>query len=296
MNVSNTVDFLIVTGMSGAGKTKTINTLEDLGFFCADNILPQMLEQFYSVFSSYQQFGRLAVVMDIRTGVLFGDIFSVLSKFQTLGIKYKLLFLDADDNVLLKRYKESRRRHPLSTGNSSERLEDLILQERGQLSKIKAMADFIIDTTVTPVNQLKIRVTELFTGKSAGDSIHILLLSFGYKNGLPPEADIVIDVRCLKNPFYVDEMREKTGLELDVSRYVLNDSFADGFVSKILDFLEFSLPSYANDGKSQVVIGIGCTGGRHRSVAVAELLKVKLSRIGIFATTVHRDMTKPNNI
>ncbi len=295
MDIKN-IDLLIVTGMSGAGKTKTINTLEDLGFFCADNILPQLIEPFYKLFLEYNCGTRLAIVLDIRSGVLFGDIDRLFIELDAANIRYKLLFIDAEDNVLLKRYKESRRRHPLSKGSADEVLKELIAEERQQLAEIKNRADYIIDTTVTPVNQLKIRVTELFTGKRAGDSIHISCISFGYKNGLPPEADLVIDVRCLKNPFYIESMRERTGLEQDVSDYVLNDSFAKEFIIKLLDFLELALPSYANDGKGQVVVAIGCTGGRHRSVAVAELVTHRLCESGILATVAHRDMRKPNNI
>ncbi len=290
------MDLLIVTGMSGAGKTKTINTLEDMGYFCADNVPPILIKKFLDLYLKYdsEEF-KIALVVDVRGGKLFADIEEVLNNLTDENIDYKLLFLDADEDILLKRYKESRRRHPLLTDNT-KLLEDVILQEKEMLASLKKRADFVVDTTNTPPQQLKARITELFTGEKAEKQMYIQCLSFGFKNGLPPEADLVIDVRCLVNPFYEPELREHTGLEDEVRDYVLKNDETKEFLNRLYNFIDYSIPMYAKDGKSQLVIAIGCTGGKHRSVAVAEELKTHLVNNSLNAGVSHRDIKKPNHI
>ncbi len=290
------MDLLIVTGMSGAGKTKTINTLEDMGYFCADNVPPILIKKFLDLYLKYDsEESKIALVVDVRGGKLFADIEVVLNNLTAENIHYKLLFLDADEDILLKRYKESRRRHPLLTDNT-QLLEDVILQEKEMLATLKKRADFVVDTTNTPPQQLKARITELFTGKKAEKQMYIQCLSFGFKNGLPPEADLVIDVRCLVNPFYELELREHTGLEDEVRDYVLKNDETKEFLNRLYNFIDYSIPMYANDGKSQLVIAIGCTGGKHRSVVVAEELKTHLVNNSLNAGVSHRDIKKPNHI
>ena len=286
------MELLIVTGMSGAGKTKAINALEDLGYFCADNVPPVLIKNFLDLYSMYDNDdAKIAVVVDVRGGQLFDEIDKVLSDLKKDNINYKLLFIDANNDILLKRYKESRRRHPLMS-KEHQLIEDAILREKELLLRLKQKADYVVDTSNTPPNQLRLRITELFSGKKPEQQMFIHCMSFGYKNGLPLEADLVIDVRGLDNPFYDSNMRELTGLDESVRDFVLINESTQGFISRLFDFLDYSIPLYASDAKSQLVIAIGCTGGRHRSVAIAEELKKHLVENGFNAAVTHRDIQK----
>ena len=286
------MELLIVTGMSGAGKTKAINALEDLGYFCADNVPPVLIKNFLDLYSMYDNDdAKIAVVVDVRGGQLFDEIDKVLSDLKKDNINYKLLFIDANNDILLKRYKESRRRHPLMS-KEHQLIEDAILREKELLLRLKQKADYVVDTSNTPPNQLRLRITELFSGKKPEQQMFIHCMSFGYKNGLPSEADLVIDVRGLDNPFYDSNMRELTGLDESVRDFVLINESTQGFISRLFDFLDYSIPLYASDAKSQLVIAIGCTGGRHRSVAIAEELKKHLVENGFNAAVTHRDIQK----
>ena len=289
------MELLIVTGMSGSGKTKAINALEDIGYFCMDNIPPLLIGRFLELYAKARYNNpRVAMVVDARGGEMFRDFLSVTQELQREGQPYKLLFLDAADDVLLHRYKENRRKHPLTT-DESQSLEEAIARERELLAPIKAIADYTIDTSETPAAKLKGRISEAFHQESRpGLLVHCL--SFGFKNGLPPEADLVFDVRCLPNPFYVPELKSLTGLTDSVRDYVMDAPETQGLMERLTGLLDYTLPLYTQEGKSQLVVAVGCTGGKHRSVAVAEYLCAHLRRSGARVTICHRDMDKPNNV
>lgn len=285
------MEFLIVTGLSGAGKTRAINALEDIGFFCADNIPPKLIETFYEL--SQQAKGSLshvAVVTDIRGGDMFSTLFETLDMMKEEHKEYKILFLDANDYVLVNRFKETRRKHPLAD-NCLGSLEQAVKLERGVLRPVKERADYVIDTSYLSPAQLKERVSSLFLG-DASDALKIHCVSFGFKFGLPTEADLVFDVRCLPNPFYVEELKHLTGLDKPVQDYVLKSDETKGFVKRLFDLVDYMIPLYCNEGKSQLVIAIGCTGGHHRSVTLAQILYDHLLEQNLRASVNHRDIQK----
>ncbi len=288
------MNLLIVTGLSGAGKSKAINALEDIDYFCVDNVPPMIVPKFAEIYSQENKQSKpLALVVDARGGEMFDDFIQMTEVLRSANIVYKILFLDAGDDILLKRYKETRRKHPLVT-DPSQPLSDIIKKERETLRPVYDIADFVLDTTQTSPTQLKKRIREAFENK---DAHHMLVqcLSFGYKHGLPPEADIVFDVRFLPNPFYVPEMRERTGLEKDVRDFALDNSKAQVFLTKLYDMLDYLLPQYLSEERDQLVIAIGCTGGKHRSVAVAQEIYQRVHAKGMRVSIVHRDKDKPNH-
>ena len=280
--------FLIVTGLSGAGKTQAIRCLEDVGYYCMDNLPPALIPKFADI--CYQTGGKIdkiAIVVDIRGGKFFDDLFNGLKNLNDMGYKYEILFLDAEDEVLIKRFKESRRNHPLAT---SGRIITGIQEERLRLEEVKSKANFIIDTSNLTTRQLR---EELVKIMSAGDKLSSLIInvvSFGFKYGIPIDADLVFDVRFLPNPYYIAELKPLTGNEDRIKHYVLSWKEAGEFISKINDMLEFLLPYYSKEGKSQLVIGIGCTGGRHRSVVVANEIYSNLKNKSHTALISHRDI------
>lgn len=287
------MELIIVTGMSGAGKSKAVNALEDMGYFCVDNVPPQMLEKFAQLGqSSHGDAQRMAVVVDARGGDLFSDFAGALEQLRRGGYPFRLLFLDADDGVLLQRYKEGRRRHPLLE-RSALTIEDAIRQERELLAEARRQADFVIDTTFLSPAQLKERVAQTFLTAPA-QGMMTQCISFGFKNGLPKEADLVFDVRCLPNPFYIPELREHTGLEAPVRDYVMKWPQSQELLRRLCGLLDFLMPLYIREGKSQLAIAVGCTGGRHRSVAFAQALGEHLSAQGLPVVVTHRDKDKPN--
>ncbi len=284
------MDFLIVTGLSGAGKSCTIDALEDIGFYCVDNIPPKLISKFAEIcLAADSKIKRMAIVTDMRGGDMFHSLSAELSLLTEKGMNYRLLFLDADNKELMRRYKETRRRHPLLDANLS--LEDAISCERELLTHARENAHFIIDTTHLSANELKTRVHNIFL-EDINYGMLINVMSFGFKYGLPPEADLVFDVRCLPNPYYIESLKEKTGLETEVSDYVMNSESSHKLLEKFCDMLDFSIPLYLNEGKSQLTIAVGCTGGKHRSVTFArniyEFLSKKVGNIRI----VHRDISK----
>ena len=285
------MNLVIVTGLSGAGKSQAANALEDMGYYCVDNIPPAIIPAFVDLSKRESEgFSKLAVVTDIRGGSMFSDIERVLVRLKTMGIEYKILFLDASDDVLIRRYKENRRKHPLCDAEGLS-LSDAVKSEREKLARIRSMADFDIDTSLLSSAQLKTILTEPFL-KSAESGLRILCKSFGFKYGIDTDADNIFDVRCLPNPYYVDELKYRTGLEAEVSAYVMNSPDSEKFKKSVFEFADFSIPLYIKEGKSQLVFSFGCTGGKHRSVTFAELLCAYLKGKGYNASVIHRDIDK----
>jgi UPF0042 nucleotide-binding protein len=276
--------------MSGAGKSSVLNALEDAGYFCADNVPPPLLDRFALLNARDPHgSGRMAIVVDVRAGELFSQLGDALHRLAEAGCSYQLLFLDAEDRVLLDRYKEGRRRHPMIGGDIVS-LPDAIAKERTLLEQARRDADFVIDTSRMTVSVLKTRIRALFSEEVAPMTIECL--SFGFKNGLPREADLVFDVRCLPNPYYVPALKHLTGLDKEVRDYVMRFDTSKEMLDRILGLLNFSLPLYASEGKSHLVIAFGCTGGHHRSVTFAECVAKRLSEQYDGVSTVHRDLEK----
>ena len=282
--------FVIVTGMSGAGKSTALKILEDKDYFCADNIPLPLVEKFAEL-SGRQESGhsKVALGVDIRSGIEIEKIQSVLEKLTMQGVSYEILFLDASDSVLLKRYKETRRSHPLARDG---RIEGGIIRERQALQFLKKQADYIIDTSNLLTRELRGAVEKIFVSRQEYKNIYVTILSFGFKYGIPVDSDLVFDVRFLPNPFYVDELKHKTGLDTEVQDYVMNNETAVLFLQKLEDMIEFLLPNYVAEGKNQLVISIGCTGGQHRSVTLAEQLYQHLNRFSEYGLKlIHRELT-----
>jgi RNase adapter protein RapZ len=284
--------FVIVTGLSGAGKSLAIKYLEDLGYFCVDNLPPSLIPKFAEIcFQGTSKIERIALVTDIRGGELFNDLIPALTDLKAAGLSYEILFLEASDKVLIKRFKESRRMHPLA---HEGRLIRGINEERKILQEIKDRADHIIDTSNLTAKQFKEEIVNIFVEGKAFKGIIINIVSFGFKYGIPIECDLVFDVRFIPNPYYIDSMRRFTGLNPIVNEYVLTAPETVEFLNKLTDMLEFLIPNYTREGKSQLVIGIGCTGGKHRSVAIADTLYQTLSAKGQSVIIDHRDIEKDN--
>ncbi len=285
------MEFVIVTGLSGAGKSRAINALEDIGFYCVDNMPPKLLPKFAELcLQSRDKLSRVAIVIDARGGELFRDLFESLEELKQQGGDYKLLFLECNDQVLARRYKETRRQHPLA-GENGGSVVAAIAQERALLKTARARTDYLIDTSLLSPAQLKERITALFLGDSHTGMV-VQCMSFGFKYGYPAEADLVMDVRCLPNPFYVDTLKHKTGLDEDVRRFVLDRDETRGFQTRLYDLVDYLLPLYSEEGKSQLVIAIGCTGGKHRSVALTEELAKHIIAGGRRVMVNHRDIEK----
>ncbi len=286
------MEFLIVTGLSGAGKTRAMHALEDIGFYCVDNIPPTLLPTFYDLCGqSKDAIPRVAVVTDVRGGDLFGTFFDELSTLRQENKEYKILYLDAQDDVLIRRYKETRRNHPLAAAVSGS-VEGAILEERERLKPIRARADYIIDTSFLSNAQLKEKISSLFLEDSS-EALIVNCISFGFKYGTPSEADLMFDVRCFPNPFYVDSLRPKNGLDKEVQEYVMQAEESKEFSRKLFDMIDYLLPLYCDEGKSQLVVAVGCTGGKHRSVTFAQLLYEHLLARGVKVRVQHRDICKP---
>ncbi|MBQ6153036.1 MAG: RNase adapter RapZ [Ruminococcus sp.] len=287
------MEFIIITGLSGAGKTNALHAMEDIGYYCVDNLPPLLLDTFYDLCenSADTRMKKVAVVADARSGNMFTEIADVINRAKLAGQSFKILFLDAKLDTLLIRYKETRRKHPLSYELKGGTVEDAVAMEAKLMQDVKAMADFVIDTTYMNLKQLKERVVSLFTGET-GDSLQLTFVSFGFKYGIPLEADLIFDVRCLPNPFYIKELRPLTGLDESVREYILQFDETSEFMKRLTDFLDYSVPLYKAEGKSEVVIAIGCTGGKHRSVTVARLLYTHFTEQLQKSTIHHRDIGK----
>ena len=281
------MELLIVTGMSGAGKSQAANVLEDIGFYCVDNIPPAIIPSFVELSArSGDLLSKIAIVTDMRGGVLFSEIEQVLNSLKYNNVDYKILFLDASDDVLIRRYKENRRKHPLSDAENMS-VQSAVKKEREMLKKIRFMSDYIVDTSHISISQLKVQLSSIFCG-SVSNVLKIQCKSFGFKYGSDTEADLVIDVRCLPNPFYVESLKHKTGLQ----DYVMASGDSKEFLNRLLSFIDCAVPLYAKEGKSQLVISIGCTGGKHRSVTFAQLIGEHLQNENYNCSISHRDIYK----
>ncbi len=283
------MELVIITGMSGAGKSNAADFLEDIGFYCIDNIPPMLIYDFAKLLKRTSgDIKRVAIVTDTRAGNGFNELENVLSKLQGDGIPYKILFLDASDDCLLHRYKETRRSHPLADGIS---VAEAIKKERMIMSGVRSRADYLLDTSYTKTSVLKQRISSLFLN-DLNSTMTIQCMSFGFKYGIPLEADLIFDARCLPNPFYVPELKELTGIDKQIVDYVMNSENSKMFVGKMLDFIKTAVPMYRDEGKTGLVIAVGCTGGKHRSVALARMIYDTLSENKFCVSITHRDIGK----
>ena len=284
--------FVILTGMSGAGKSTAIKMMEDIGYYCVDNLPIALLEKFVELSSLQEnaELQKVAVGIDIRNGQALEEIRDVLARIKKKKVHYEILFLDAEDSVLVKRYKETRRNHPLSGG---DRVDKGIEEERKRLVFLKESADYIIDTSQLLTRELKAELDKIFVQNQDYKNLFITILSFGFKYGIPADSDLVFDVRFLPNPYYVEGLRAKTGNDKEIQDYVFQYEEAHTFLDKLEDMLNFLIPNYIAEGKNQLVISIGCTGGKHRSVTLANALYERLSgQKGYGLKIEHRDIGK----
>lgn len=276
--------------MSGAGKSQAMKVMEDMGYYCMDNLPPQLLPKFAELcYESKKTMEKVAVVVDIRGGEFFKSLFNSLDDLADKGIGYKILFLDASDNVLIKRYKELRRPHPLTPEGS---IMDGINQEREMLKELKDRAYYIIDTSKLTIGMLKEEIYKIFLEGGEKRRLTVSITSFGFKNGMLMDGDLIFDVRFLPNPYYIPELKEISGVNEDVKNYVFKWPQTNIFISKVVDMLEFLIPYYIDEGKTQLVVGIGCTGGFHRSVAIANKIGEILKTNGHRAIINHRDINR----
>lgn len=283
--------FTIVTGMSGAGKSTALKMLEDIGYFCVDNLPVPLISKLSELVQVQRmQIDKMALGIDIRNGKNFQELEGALEKLQEAGIGFEILFLDAEDEVLVKRYKETRRIHPLAEGG---RIEQGINEERSYLSSLKQKADYIINTSQMLTRELQAELNKIFVEKREYKSIYVTILSFGFKYGIPSDADLVFDVRFLPNPYYLEELRSKTGNDKEIRDFVMKNDKAEEFLDKLEDMVRFLIPNYVEEGKHQLVVAVGCTGGKHRSVTIANELFVRLKDdTGYGMKVEHRDIEK----
>ena len=283
---------VIVTGLSGAGKSTALKMLEDDRYFCVDNLPVPLMNKFVSLMTGAkeEEIQNAAIGVDARSGPSLEELSAVLDQLKAEGHKAEIFFLDADDKVLVKRYKETRRSHPLAMNG---RVDDGIMKERQIMKFLKDQADYIIDTTHLLTRELKKEIDNIFVDNGRFSNMMISVLSFGFKYGIPEDADLVFDVRFLPNPYYVDELRPQTGMDEGVFQYVMNNDTAREFAARLVDMVEFLIPNYAKEGKTSLVIGIGCTGGKHRSVTLARVLYEKLLETREYGVRLeHRDIGK----
>lgn len=282
--------FVIITGMSGAGKSSALKTLEDNNYFCVDNLPIELIIKFaeLTIKTNETSEKNVALGIDIRSGQALNELNKILAQMRKLNYKYEILFLDANNDVLVKRFKETRRAHPLTPEG---RVDEGILNERKQLEFLRKQADFIIDTSTMLIRELRLEIEQIFVDNKEYKNLFVSILSFGFKYGIPSDADLIFDVRFMPNPYYVDELKYKTGNDAEVKEFVMNSEVSHIFLDKLYDLLKFLIPNYIQEGKNQLVIGIGCTGGKHRSVTVANALYDKLAedeKLGI--KVYHRDI------
>ena len=274
--------FVVVTGMSGGGKSTALRMLEDAGFYCVDNLPVPLIEKFVELIAAPDgEVTKVALGLDVRADQAFGDVQKILENLKANGYLFEILFMEANDKTLLKRYKETRRMHPLSLDG---RIEDGIRKERKVLNDIRNKSDYVIDTSNLLTRELKEELDRIFVQNEEYNSLMVTILSFGFKHGIPADADLVFDVRFLPNPFYIDELKYKTGNDKEVPE-------ASVFINKLADMVEFLIPNYIKEGKYQLVIGIGCTGGKHRSVTLANHLYMRMKNKGSYGLKIdHRDV------
>ena len=279
--------FVIVTGMSGAGKSSALKTLEDAGYFCVDNLPVALLDKFADMLlDETAKIENVALGIDIRNGRGIGELAHKLKEIEAAGIKYEILYLNASNRILLKRYKETRRNHPLSRDG---RVEDGIAKEREIMKFLQDQATYVIDTSQLLTRELKEEIDRIFVDGEEGERLQIAVVSFGFKHGIPSDSDLVFDVRFLPNPYYVEELRNKTGDDQEVRDYVMDSEISHQFYDKLLDMINFLVPQYIKEGKHHLVISIGCTGGRHRSVTICNLISDELMKQDYRVVKKHRD-------
>lgn len=283
--------FVIVTGLSGAGKTQATRALEDLGYFCVDNLPPKLISKFAEMCTqSGGNIEKVALVIDIRGGIFFDDFFETLNYLKRNEFKYEILFLEATDEVLIKRFKETRRSHPLSPDG---RVLTGITQEREKLREVKNVADIIIDTSKYEIRHLREKINKTYGDNTYPEKqLSITVLSFGFKYGIPVDSDLVFDVRFIPNPFYIPELKQYSGNDEPVKEYVLKQTETVNFIEKLVDMLKYLIPNYVKEGKRQLIISIGCTGGRHRSVAIANEVYERLNAENYNSRIEHRDVAE----
>jgi len=280
---------LIITGLSGAGKTQTVNCLEDLGYYCVDNLPPSLLIKFIELsIQAETRIEKVALVIDVRGGEFFHDLSRSLSDMEEHEIGYEILFLEASDEVLVSRFKESRRRHPLALSGI---LLESIRTERKMLEELRGRANIIIDTSSLSPRELNEKLISYYCENQTGD-FTINIVSFGYKVGIPVDCDIMMDVRFLPNPFYEPVMRTMTGEDKEVIRYVLNSPISKSFTRRYLNLLKFLIPHYIAEGKTNLALSVGCTGGQHRSVVLADYIAAQLRKMGYNVMVRHRDVAR----
>ncbi|MGI6032606.1 MAG: RNase adapter RapZ [Coriobacteriales bacterium] len=282
-------DLIIITGMSGAGRTEAMHTFEDIGYFCIDNLPPSLIMNLVSLAGvNSDSMHKLAVVCDLRSKDFFPELTRELEKLKEMGLSYKMLFLDSSDEALLNRFKATRRRHPLADRGMT--IIAGIRKERQLLAEARRMADFVIDTSSIRPNEMREKIRELFTPENAQTGLGVSVYSFGFKHGAATDADILIDVRFLPNPFYEPELRDKTGMDKDVQDFILTKPETQEFLKRWYALLDCVMPGYVKEGKQYLSIAIGCTGGQHRSVVLANVTGQYLSQAGYQVTTTHRDL------
>ncbi len=280
--------FVVVTGMSGGGKSTALKMLEDTGFYCVDNLPVSLLEKFIELIATPDsEITKVALGLDVRAGHSFAGVTDILYKQKEKGYELEILFMDAQDKTLVKRYKETRRVHPLAMEG---RIEDGITKEREILDNIRRKSDYVIDTSNLLTRELKEELERIFLQNEEYNNLMITLLSFGFKYGIPADADLVFDVRFLPNPYYIDELKQKTGNDKEVQDYVMQFPEAGIFLDKLTDMLDFLIPNYIKEGKYQLVVAIGCTGGQHRSVTLAGELYARMKNRGGYGIKLfHRE-------
>ena len=288
------MEFIIISGLSGAGKTSALHVLEDIGYYCVDNIPASLLSTLYTLClnSTNESMKRAAVVVDVRGNDNYEQMNNQIEDFKKSHSDVKILFIDARSDIVIMRYKETRRKHPLSDRLRDGTVTEAVEFEKALLTPVKRAADYHINTTYMSKKQMRERVISLFM-EDVTKSLTLTFMSFGFKFGIPLEADVVFDVRCLPNPFYIPKLKMLTGLDSSVRNYVLCSNDTQQFLKRTLDLLDFSVPLYYKEGKSELVVGVGCTGGKHRSVTVARALQEHFQSLGYKSVVSHRDIEKP---
>ncbi len=285
------MEFLIITGLSGAGKSRAADVLEDLDYYCVDNMPVALIPRFAELcIATAGRYEKVALVTDVREKESFDQLLSTLDDLKAMDCGFRILYMDADVRTLVRRYKESRRPHPLSAKGMS--IEESVHREAELLLPVRERADFILNSSGLTLGQLQSKLFRLFAGEDTKREIEVTVLSFGYKHGVPMDADLVFDVRFLPNPFYVEELRPLCGLDLPVAEYVFKYQQTRVFMEKITDLLDYLIPLYIEEGKLSLTVAVGCTGGRHRSVAIASAINDHLAAQGVNSVNVNRDLDK----
>lgn len=287
------MEIMIVTGMSGAGKSTALKMLEDVGYFCIDNLPVDLMPKLQELLMiPGTKVSKVALGVDIRSGEKLESLEKILDHYEEEGVSYKILFLDADDEILIKRYKETRRSHPLASG---DRIDKGIARERGRIRFLKERADYILDTSHMLTRELQQELKRVIVLDKEYKNLYMTILSFGFKYGIPNDADLVFDVRFLPNPYYDPDLRPKTGNEKEIQDYVMQGGLAEEFLDRLTELLKFLIPNYINEGKHNLVIAVGCTGGKHRSVTIVNALYDRMKQLDEYGVKVeHRDIRKDN--